>query len=190
MDIDELVEHLSKLAAAEIKERHDFLDQAEVDKRAEEIALGAVKFYLLSVTATSGMTFNPKESLSFNGKTGPYLQYTNARIASILRKAAHDKIKIGRIDASKLIEPTEWQLVLRLSEFADAIEAAASGRDPSVIARYCYDLSKSFAEFYENVPVIKAEAIFRSSRLALSAAVGLVLGRSLELLAIPAPKEM
>jgi arginyl-tRNA synthetase len=191
VDVDDLIKHLSELAAAEIKERHDFLDQSEVEKRALEIALGAVKFYLLSVGAASGMTFNPKESLAFTGKTGPYLQYTNARIQSILRKASeHSSIGAGRIDVSKLIEPTEWQLVLRLAEFADVIALSANGRNPSIIAKYAYDLSKSFAEFYEQVPVIKAEPAFARARLSLLRAVGLVLGRSLYLLGIPAPKEM
>lgn len=190
VDIDELVEHLAGLAAAEIKERHDFLSPAEIDKRSLEIALGAVKFYLLSVSAPNGMTFNPKESLAFTGKTGPYLQYTNARIQSILRKAADGKPAAGRVDVSKLTAPAEWQLVMRLAEFADIISAAATGRDPSVVARYAYDLSKSFAEFYEQVPVLKADASVRRARLSLLRAVGLVLGRSLYLLGIPAPKEM
>jgi len=191
VDIDELVQHLSELAAAEIKERHDFLDQSEIDKRAQEIALGAVKFYLLSVSAGNGMTFNPKESLAFVGKTGPYLQYTNARIQSILRKAAESSSTgAGRVDVSVLDAPSEWQLLLRLSEFADVISSAANGRDPSIVARYSYDLSKSFAEFYEQVPVLKADASVRRARLSLLRAVGLVLGRCLFLLGIPAPKEM
>ena len=191
VDIDDLVQHLSELAAVEIKERHDFLDQSEVDKRAQEIALGAVKFYLLSVSAPNGMTFNPKESLAFTGKTGPYLQYTNARIQSILRKAMeHGSTGAGRVDVSVLAAPSEWQLVMRLSEFADIIAAAAKERDPSVVARYAYDLSKSFAEFYEQVPVLKADVSLRRARLFLLRAVSLVLGRSLYLLGIPAPKEM
>jgi arginyl-tRNA synthetase len=190
VDIDELVQHLSDLAAAEIKERHDFLDQSEVDKRSQEIALGAVKFYLLSVSAPNGMTFNPKESLAFTGKTGPYLQYTNARIQSILRKAADGKPSAGRVDVSVLTSPVEWQLILRLSEFADIISASAEARDPSIVARYCYELSKSFAEFYEQVPVLKADASVRRARLSLLRAVSLVLGRGLHLLGIPAPKEM
>ena len=191
VDIDELVQHLSELAAAEIKERHDFLDQSEIDKRAQEIALGAVKFYLLSVSAPNGMTFNPKESLAFVGKTGPYLQYTNARIQSILRKAAElGSTGAGRVDVSVLNTPTEWQLVMRLAEFADVISSAANERDPSIVARYCYDLSKSFAEFYEQAPVLKADPSVRRARLSLLRAVGLVLGRSMYLLGIPAPKEM
>jgi arginyl-tRNA synthetase len=190
VDIDELVDDLSDMAAGQIKERHDFLDQAEIDKRALEIALGAVKFYLLSVSAASGMVFNPKESLSFTGKTGPYLQYTNARILSILRKAADGKSGAGRTDASKLGAPAEWKLVLLMAGFPDAVSAAASGRDPSIVARYCYDLSKAFAEFYELVPVLKADPAVRRARLSLLRAVGTVLSRGLQLLAIPAPKEM
>jgi len=190
VDIDDLVQHLSDLAAAEIKERHDFLNQREIDKRSQEIALGAVKFYLLSVSAPNGMTFDPKESLAFTGKTGPYLQYTNARIQSILRKAADGKTGGGRVDVSVLIAPSEWRLIMRLAEFADVVSSAAFARDPSIVARYCYDLSKSFAEFYEQVPVLKADVSVRRARLSLLRAVGLVLGRGLHLLGIPAPKEM
>lgn len=191
VDIDELVDDLADMAAAQIKERHDFLDEAEVDKRAREIALGAVKFYLLSVSAASGMTFNPKESLAFTGKTGPYLQYTNARILSILRKAVElSSTGAGRIDVAKLVEPAEWQLALLLAGFPDAVAAAAAGRDPSLLARYAYDLAKSFAEFYEQVQVLKAEPSVRRARLTLLRAVQTVLARALQLLAIPAPKEM
>ncbi len=190
VDIDELVDDLSEMAAGQIKERHDFLDQAEVDKRSLDIALGAIKFYLLSVSAASGMVFNPKESLAFTGKTGPYLQYTNARILSMLRKAADGKSGAGRTDAAKLSGDEEWRLIMRLSAFPDAVSAAAATRDPSVVARYAYELSKSFAEFYEKVPVLKADPALRRARLSLIRAVGAVLSNALQLLAIPAPKEM
>jgi arginyl-tRNA synthetase len=190
VEIDELIEHLSKLAEAEVRERHDFLSESEIERRAEEIALGAIKFYLLSVSPESGMTFNPKESLSFTGKTGPYLQYTNARTLSVLRKAADGKSGAGRTDVSKLTEPAEWKLILDLASFPDAVAAAAAERDPSVIARYGYELSKAFAEFYEQVPVLKAEASVRRARLSLLRAVQTVLAKSLYLLGIPAPKEM
>jgi len=108
-----------------------------------------------------------------------------------LRKAIeHGSTGAGRVDVSALTTPAEWQLVMKLSEFADVVSAAAKERDPSVVARYGYDLSKSFAEFYEQVPVLKADAPLRRARLSLLRAVSLVLGRSLHLLGIPAPKEM
>jgi arginyl-tRNA synthetase len=190
VEVDELIGHLAGLAAEQIKERHDFLDQSEVDKRSKEIALGAINFYLLSVSAASGMTFNPKESLSFTGKTGPYLQYTNARILSVLRKAADGKSGAGRTDVSKLIEPSEWKLALDLAIFPDIIAAAAALRDPSIVARYAYDLSKAFAEFYEIVPVLRAEPAVCRARLSLLRSVQTVLAKCLYLLGIPAPKEM
>lgn len=190
VDIDDLVSGLADMAAEQIKERHDFLDQSEVDRRSLDIALGAIKFYLLSVSAASGMTFNPKESLSFTGKTGPYLQYTNARILSILRKAADGSSSAGRVDLSKLDGSAEWRLALDLSSFPDAVGKAADERDPSVIARYAYELSKSFAEFYEKAPVLKAEPAVRRARLSLIRAVQSTLARAMSLLAIPTPKEM
>lgn len=190
VDIDELVAHLTELATSEIKERHDFLNQKEIEKRAQEIALGAVKFYLLSVGASSGMVFNPKESLAFNGKTGPYLQYTNARMLSVLRKAADGRSGAGRVDASLLVEPAEWKLILELASFPDVIENSASHRDPSFLAKYCYDLAKAFSEFYEQLSVLKADDNLRRARLSLVRAVTATLERGMHLLGIPAPKEM
>jgi arginyl-tRNA synthetase len=189
VDVDELVAHLSELAKTETSVRHDFLDPSEVDERAEEIALGAVKFYLLSVGAANGMVFNPKESLSFAGKTGPYVQYMNARINSILRKAG-GSTGSGRTDLSVLGGDGEWKLVLLLAGFPDLVAAAASLRDPSLVAKYAYDLSKAFSEFYEKCPVLKAEPVLRRARLSLVRAVGATLYRAIQLLAIPAPKEM
>jgi arginyl-tRNA synthetase len=189
VDVDELIQHLSELSAAEIKERHDFLDESEVQDRAEEIAQGAVKYYLLSVGAGNGMLFNPKESLAFNGKTGPYIQYTNARIASILRKAGNGSGS-GRTDLAALSEDGDWKLVLLLAGFPDVVSAAAALRDPSLVAKYAFDLSKAFSEFYEKSPVLKANPALRRARLSLVRAVGTTLARVMFLLAIPAPKEM
>jgi arginyl-tRNA synthetase len=190
VDVDDLLEHLAGLAAEQIKERHDFLTPKEIDKRAMEIALGAVKFYFLSVGAKNGIVFNPKESLSFSGKTGPYLQYTNARMLSLLRKAADKKTAAGRVDVSRLGEAGEWKLAMHIAQLADVVDAAAINRDPSLVAKYAYDLAKSFSEFYEQTPILKAETQTRRARLSLVRATQAALSRAMYLLAIPAPKEM
>jgi len=190
VDADELIEKLSGLAADAVRERHDFLDQKEVENRAQEIALGALKFYLLEASAATDIVFDPNAAISFTGRTGPYLQYTNARILSVLRKAANEKSHAGRVDASKLTEPTEWQLMLNLARFPDAIVDAAAMREPSTLSKYCYDLAKSFSDFYENVQVLKADDATRRARLCLLRAVQSVLSRGLGMLGIPTPKEM
>ncbi len=189
VDADELIEKLSGLAAHAIRERHDFLQQKEVDTRAMDIALGALKYYLLSVGAKTDMVFNPKESLAFTGRTGPYLQYTNARILSMLRRAA-GKPNAGRVDAGKLTEPSEWQVVLMLAQFPDVVTAAAREREPALLAKYSYDLAKTFTDMYEHVPVLKAGDAVRRARLSLIRSVQLVLSRCMQLLGIPTPKEM
>jgi arginyl-tRNA synthetase len=190
VDADELIAKLSEFAAEQIKERHDFLDEREVEKRAEEIALGALKFYLLESSAKTDIVFDPNAAISFTGRTGPYLQYTNARILSVLRKAANEKSHAGRIDTSKLTEPTEWQLILALARFPEVIIDAAAAREPSTLSKYCYELAKAFSEFYENVPVLKADDAVRRARLCLLRSVQTVLSRGLNILGIPTPKEM
>jgi len=190
VDADELLASLAELAAEAVRERHDFLDRREVEKRALEIAMGAVRFYLLEASAATDIVFDPKESLAFTGKTGPYLQYTNARILSVLRKAANRQSHAGRIDASRLTEEAEWRLILALAAFPETVAAAASDREPSTLAKYCYALAKSFSEFYESVPVLQSEDAVRRARLGLLRAVQIVLARGLDLLGIPAPKEM
>jgi arginyl-tRNA synthetase len=190
VDADELIEKLSGLAADAVRERHDFLDQKEVENRAQEIALGALKFYLLEASAATDIVFDPNAAISFTGRTGPYLQYTNARILSVLRKAMSEKSHAGRVDSAKLTEPTEWQLMFTLARFPDAIADAAAMREPSTLSKYCYELAKSFSDFYENVPVLKADDATRRARLCLLRAVQTVLSRGLNILGIPTPKEM
>ena len=166
--------------------------QVQAIERALEAEVDCNEVMQLVVSvrgAANGMIFNPKESLSFTGRTGPYIQYTNARINSILRKA-EKTAGSGRAELSGLVGDGEWKLVMLLAGFPEAVAAAATNRDPSVIAKYAYDLAKAFAEFYEHYPVLKAENVLRLARLSLVAAVGVTLARAIELLAIPAPKEM
>jgi arginyl-tRNA synthetase len=161
----------------------------DISAVAEKVALGALHYYLLSVSPSKDMLFNPKESLSFNGNTGPYLQYMGARISALLRKA-EEAPKLsgarGSRSGSLLVSDPEWELLKVLAGYGDALSAAAEGRDPSLVGTYLYDLSKAFSRFYHDCPVLSAENTgLVSDRLALSRAVLRVLKDAMELICIP-----
>jgi arginyl-tRNA synthetase len=170
---------------------------------AEKIALGALHYFLFSVSPSKDMQFNPRESLSFTGNTGPYLQYMGARISSMLRKAgevpggtaaAGTGIVAGTSEsadadsdaARTLTGDVEWELLKTVAAYDDAVALAAENIDPSVVAAYLYDLSKAFSRFYHDCPILQAESPeLVSARLALSKAVLRVLKDALRLINIP-----
>ena len=185
---DELISQLENLAAAEIKSRFPELDKTEISRRAEGIALAALKFYILAVGPKNTMVFDPHKSLVFNGRTGPYLQYVHARICSIFKKA---KTKpSGRVEISVLSHDLEFNLVKLLARFPSVILAAAANHDPSQVANYLYELAQSFSLLYEQLPVLKAEAKLKKARLFLIDNVRIVLAQGLSLLGIVAPEKM
>lgn len=187
VDTDELLKKLEQYAAEGIKARHDFLPEREVGRRARAVALAALKFYILEVTPESDMHFDPRASLSFTGRTGPYLQYTCARVSSILRKAGRTT---RRINAAALQESSEYELVLLLAEYPEVIRAAADALDPSLLARFLYNVAQGLNDFYRDVPVLKAPANVRAARLHLIHAVRGVLVSGLTILGIPVLGEM
>ncbi|GHV78772.1 arginine--tRNA ligase [Spirochaetia bacterium] len=184
VDADDLIDSLKDLALEEIrsKDREEAVgDSAEV---AEKIALGALHYYLLQVTPAKDMLFDPKESLSFNGNTGPYLQYMGARISSILRKANSNTT--GNIKPELLGSDAEWELVKTISAYPNAVADAAARMDPSILAAYLYDLSKGFSRFYHDCPILNAASPdLAAGRLALSKGVLRVLRDALGLIGIP-----
>lgn len=185
---DELIVELEELAKKEITERFKDLKPKEVDKRAEQIALGALKFYILTVNPKTTMVFDPKKSLAFTGRTGPYLQYVSARINSIFQKG---KVKVSaKVDFSQLKEPLEFELVKLVAKFPTIISKATKNLDPSHLANHLYELTKTFSLFYEQVPVLKAEPRVKKARLLLINNVKTVLVQGLNLLGIEAPEKM
>jgi len=185
---DELMAELENLAKVEIKARDKNLTEKEINKRAEQIALAALKFYILVVNPKTTMVFDPKKSLSFNGRTGPYLQYVHARINSIFNKA---KAKPStQVDFSALTDPLELELVKLLARFPQIIADSVAKYDPSDLANYLYDLTKAFSLFYERLPVIKADDKIKKARLLLIDDIRIVLATGLELLGIEAPEKM
>ena len=188
VDADDLLDELEKLAADEIrnKERED--DVGDLGRTAREIALGALHYWLLQVTAVKDMTFDPKESISFNGNTGPYLQYTGARISSMLRKfeERREKFSAGVFSAKALSLPEEWEIAKSLASFPETVVAAARDLNPSVLTAYLFELCKSFSRYYQDHPVLRNEdANLVVSRIGLVRGMAQVVKNGLSLLGIP-----
>ncbi len=188
VDADDLMAEMEELARKEITSRDKSIGKKELDRRAFQIALGAIKYYLLKNDAVKNMMFNPEESISFEGNTGPYIQYSHARISSISRKAG--KVP-ARFDASLLKHEKETALMGLLLDFPRVAADSARDYKPHYLANYAYTLASAFNDFYEACRVLQAETPgLKAARLALCKATRLVLGRSLGLLGIEAPDRM
>lgn len=186
VDADDLLDSLKEMALQEIREKNREEAVGDGESVAEKIALGALHYYLLQVSPTKDMLFNPKESLSFNGNTGPYLQYMGARISSMLRKKTGTLAELGQVRPELLTGEAEWALIKTLAVYPETVVLAANQMDPSVIAAYLYELSKAFSRFYHDCPILNAEtADLAASRLALSQAVLQVLRSAMTLVCIP-----
>jgi len=182
VDADDLIEQVRMLSEKELEKREK-LSKQELEKRSLLIALAAIKYMLLKVDIRKNMLFNPKESISFEGDTGPYLLYSYARASSILKKAVtNDKFKIEEL------APKELELVQKLSQFQDIVISAFNSMSPSVIANYSYQLAQIFNEFYHECPVIDSGN--EAFRLALVEAFKQVLKNSLRLLGIETLEKM
>lgn len=187
VDADDMLAKLEEYAAEEIKARHDFLPERTVAERARAVALAALKFYILEVTPESDMHFDPRASLSFTGRTGPYLQYTYARVSSILRKAGRTP---RQVNVAVLREGAEYELALLLAQYPEVIRASATALDPSLLARFLYTVAQGLNDFYRDIPVLKAKADLRAARLRLVSAVRSVIASGLAILGIPVLEEM
>ncbi|MBI5072812.1 arginine--tRNA ligase [Candidatus Woesearchaeota archaeon] len=186
VDADTLLEELFVMAREEIHKRHPDLNKVILEKRSQQVGLGALKFHLLKIDAVKDIVYNPKESINFEGETGPYIQYTHARISSILRKAGDLPNKV----AVDKYEEKELELVAQLEKFPQIIEEAASHYKPSYICRYLLDLCQLFNSYYHDVHVLNAEEEVRAVRLYLLSCIRQVLQNGLSLLGIEAPDEM
>ncbi|MDR1446075.1 MAG: arginine--tRNA ligase [Treponema sp.] len=184
VDADDLIDSLKDMALLEIREKEREEAVGEPAEVAEKIALGALHYFLLQVSPNRDMLFNPRESLSFTGNTGPYLQYMGARISALLRKAASGDSNAG--DSSLLTGDAEWELLKVLAAYPESVAAAAAGMDPSFLTAYLYELSKSFSRFYHDCPILNAEDRDLSrARLSLSRAALRVLQDAFRLVCIP-----
>jgi len=185
---DDLLGELEKLARAEIRKRAPDIKKTELDDRARQISLGALKFYILQVDPKTTMIFDPDKSIAFTGRTGPYLQYMHARICSIFAKS---KTKpTAKVSGEFLTDDATFSLIKLLAHYPEMMSRAADQYAPSVLADYMYELAKAFSVFYEQVPVLQAELKPRRARLALVNSVKTVLSQGLGVLGIPAPERM
>ncbi len=185
VDADDLIDNLAGLALKEIKEKGREDAVGDAAGTAEKIAIAALHYFLLQVSPTKDMIFNPEDSLSFNGNTGPYLQYMVARIAGLIAKAPENIIGLDA-DLSHLTRDDEWELTRKISDFPKLVSRAADKLDPSVLAGGLYDLARDFSRYYHEVPIAKAEEPeMAAARMVLAKAVLTTLGNGFRLLNIP-----
>ncbi len=194
VDADDLMEEMIETAKETSQElgKLDGLTQAEADDIARIVGLGALKYFILKVDARKNMTFNPKESIDFNGNTGPFIQYTYARIQSVLRKAAEMGITIPEtIPAGIELTEKEEGLIQMVADFAAVVKQAGEDYSPSVIANYTYDLVKEYNQFYHDFSILREEnEAVRIFRITLSANVAKVVRLGMSLLGIEVPSRM
>ncbi len=185
VDADDLISDMEKLASKEISKRGKILKK-ELEKRSHIIALAAIKYFLLKVDSKKEILFNPKESISFEGNTGPYLLYSYARANSIIKKSKSKKIPSFEIP--KILEEKEIELVLKIKDFAKTVYSSYKDLNPAVIANYSYELAKIFNEFYHACPVLEGEN--KEFRINLVYAFKETLKNALNLLGIETLEEM
>jgi len=184
VDADDIIEETNNLAKKEILDREPKLRKSELEKRAEKISLGAIKYQLLKIDAVKNTLFNPEESIAFEGNTGPYIQYTYARSSSILRKV---KKRISN-QKPKSIHESEIELIKQMNNFPETVQSAYKHLNPALIANYSFQLAQKFNDFYQNCPVIGDEN--QAFRLKIIEAYRIVIKQSLYLLGIDVLEEM
>jgi arginyl-tRNA synthetase len=192
VDADDLIDEMVQTAKEISKElgKMDGCSEKEMEDLATMIGLGALKYFILKVDPKKNMTFNPKESIDFNGNTGPFIQYTHARIQSILRKANEQKIEIVPSILSSISEK-ETFLVRQLTQFPDIVKEAGKEFSPALIANYIYNLAKEYNQFYHDFSILREENVdARNFRLLLSANVAKVIKQGMRLLGIQVPDKM
>lgn len=194
VDADDLVEGMIAQARQTMDEAGKNADMSEEEKQevARIVGLGALKYFLLKVDARKNMVFNPEESIDFNGNTGPFIQYTYARIRSILRKAQDAGIDLpATLSTGVAISTKEEEIIQQLADFAAVVRAAGEDFSPSAIANYCYDLVKNYNQFYHEFQILREEnADVRAFRLVLSQNVAKVVRLGMGLLGIEMPERM
>ena len=194
VDADDLIAAMIGDAKQTSEELGKFKDMSEEERNeiARIVGMGALKYFILKVDARKNMLFNPEESIDFNGNTGPFIQYTYARIRSILRKAQAEGIAIpAQLGDNMPLNEKEIELIQKLNEFGAAVEQAGKDYSPSGIANYCYELTKAFNQFYHDYSILGADTEDEKIvRLVLAQNVGKTLKNGMALLGIEVPERM
>ena len=194
VDADDLMEEMVSAARRTSEELGKFADMTENERNdiARIVGMGALKYFILKVDARKNMLFNPEESIDFNGNTGPFIQYTYARIRSIMRKAEAEGIVLPSVLPNALpLNEKEVQLIQKLNSFETVVEQAGKDYSPSGIANYCYELTKDFNQFYHDYSILNAESVeAKTLRLALAKNVAKTIKNGMQLLGIEVPERM
>ncbi|MFZ3110003.1 MAG: arginine--tRNA ligase [Rectinemataceae bacterium] len=188
VDADDMIDELAGLAEKEIIAKGRDGAVGDTKSVAEKVALGALHYYLLQTSPTKDMLYDPEQSLSFTGNTGPYIQYMGARASSILRKyeQGEGNAKMGALSMEALSSDADWALIRRLAAFNESLELAARSKEPSVMAAYAHDLAADFSAWYRDNPVLTSpDPNLSASRVALVKAVKATLETVCEMLCIP-----
>jgi arginyl-tRNA synthetase len=193
VDADDLIKEMTDTAremSMELGKLEDFTsEQAENIYRI--IGMGALKYFMLKVDPKKNMLFDPKESIDFNGNTGPFIQYTYARIQSILRKANDLGFTINAQFTEVSIDEKEKQVLKQIYRYPQIVKDAGDNLSPALIANYIYDLTKEFNQFYHDYPILKAEdSNVRNFRLIVSKVTGNIIESGMKLLGIDVPERM
>jgi arginyl-tRNA synthetase len=190
VDTDNLVSDVILMAKEEITSRYSNLSDEEIQRRSKIIAMGAIRFFILKHDAKKGFVYNPKESLAFEGETGPYVQYTHARICSILRKTDFKFNGTSSINYDLLNTDLDKEVVKLLGEYPAIVDKSASELSPNVLCNYLTKLAQKFNNYYAGNKIIQEDVALQESRLCLIYAVKILLSDGLKLLGIDAPEEM
>lgn len=194
VDADELIATMIDDARKTSDELGKFKDMSEEERReiARVVGLGALKYFILKVDARKNMLFNPEESIDFNGNTGPFIQYTYARIRSIMRKAAAEGMALpAQLATDAPLNDKEIALIQKMNDFGAVIEQAATDYSPSGIANYCYELTKDFNQFYHDYSILNADTQEEKlTRLVLANNVAKIIKNGMLLLGIEVPERM
>ncbi len=194
VDADDLIAEMVKTAremSAELG-KLDGLSEKEIDDISRMVGLGALKYFILKVDPKKTMLFDPKESIDFNGNTGPFIQYTHARIRSVLRKAAEMGIEVnGTISKGAELADKEVDIIRQLNDFESSVALAGENLSPAMIASYCYDMAKEFNQYYHDYSFLKEEnETVRKNRLGIAVQVARIIKRGMALLGIDVPERM
>ena len=195
VDADDLMAEMYQTAEKTTRElgKADAFSAEEAETLFETVGMGALKYFILKVDPRKNMLFDPVESIDFNGNTGPFIQYTHARIRSLLSKAVasgHDLDKLRLNGKANLINP-EKEMILKLYQFPQFIRDAAQELSPAILVNYIYDLAKGFNQFYQEIPILKEEDPDKVAiRLAISVFTGDIIFRSMNILGIRVPQRM
>lgn len=194
VDADDLIDEMISTAKETSQElgKLDGLSDEEINNISRIVGMGALKYFILKVDPKKNMTFNPKESIDFNGNTGPFIQYTHARIQSVIRKAAEQQIGIPvSLPANVALTVKEENMIQLIADYAPIVKQAGDEYNPALIANYIYDLVKEYNQFYHDYPILKEENTdLKGFRLMLSEEVAKIVKSSMSLLGIEVPDRM